>query len=75
MPTKANRWLWRTRGIARGVAGKLFDEQWSVDHEDGEDSGPRDIMSLLGELCAFSHRKRRRSAQTLIDVYCSESEL
>jgi hypothetical protein len=53
MPTKANKWTWKTRGIVRDVAGKLFDEKWSVGHEDGDDGRARDVMSLLGESYAL----------------------
>ena len=53
MPTKATRWAWKARSIARDVAGKLLDEQWSVDNEGGRDGRPRDVMSLLGVSLPF----------------------
>jgi len=67
MPTKANRWTWRTRGIVRDVAGKLLDEKWSVDHEDGMDGRPRDVMSLLVKANANEDAKSKLTRGEVID--------
>lgn len=50
VPTRAKSAMNRSRNISRDVAGKLFDEEWSVsDPESG--IVKRDVMSLLGEHC------------------------
>lgn len=46
--TKEKRWVNQTRSIMREVAGKLLDEQWSVESE--KEGEVRNAMSLLGNL-------------------------
>ena len=41
------KWTLSTRGVARDVASKLLDEQWSV-ADSANEEGARDVMSLLG---------------------------
>jgi hypothetical protein len=74
MPTKANRWSWRTRGIVRDVAGELLDEKWSVGHEEGMDGRPRDVMSLLGELYVFLAGKCARDLSMCVPVKANSNE-
>jgi hypothetical protein len=54
VPTKSKKGMIRVRECVRGIAGKLFDEKWSILDPECQ-NGKRDIMSILGEHLSLQH--------------------
>jgi len=67
-PTKSKQWTLQTRRITREVAEQLFDEKWSVDRED---SGHRDVMSLLVKANSAEDAKSKLTRGEVVDQMSS----